>query len=393
MNNKEKKTENSLIIKTLIKNGAFSISEIENETKLSRSSIFKKLKKLVDNKVLVTTSNFGPSVKYKLATNEEALAFLFSQDNYLSIDNIAKAWNVSESSAKKYIKVFVDKDLINKQGLPPKKIFYSYNYPNIKYHFSKEQEEIISKYYIYISPDGQILKGIKGFVYWAENKSNRNSPELLAQEYLETREKFYQDKKDVFLIDATNKLEYVFKDDVYLKKLFHRDFDSLPVFGKTYLSQMVRIAKSGQENNAILNDIVLKIQFSIDKIISKYDIQAVGFIPPTIARKNQLMSFLAKKIKFDLPIIVIQKVKNFAPIQQKSLKKIDDRVLNAKKTIIVNSSNKFKNILLIDDVTGSGATLNETAKKIINQGIAQNVYGFTITGSAKAGDFDVISEV
>lgn len=392
MNKIQKQTENNFIKKTLLKNGAFSISEIEGKTSLSRSSIFKHLKKLVDNKILATTSNFGPLVKYKLAKNKDALAFLFSEVDYLTIDDLASVWNLNISSAKKYIKKFVDEGLINKQGLPPKKILYSYNFLNVKYHFSKEQEEIISKYYIYVSPDGQMLKGLRGFIYWAENKSNRSDPELLAQEYLDTRGKYYQDKKSVFLIDASSKLEKVFNKDVYLKKLFHRDFDALPVFGKTYLSQMIRIAKSGQKNNTVMNDIVLNIQLSIDAIITEYNIQAIGFIPPTIARKTQLMSFLESKIKLDLPIIKIQKVNNFAPVQQKSLKKVEDRILNAKKTIVVNVRDNYKNVLLIDDVTGSGATLNETAKKIIEQGIAQNVYGFTVTGSAKAGDFDVISE-
>lgn len=393
MNTIQKQTESNFIKKTLLKNGAFSISELESQTSLSRSSIFKYLKKLVDDKILITTSNFGPSVRYKLAKNKDALAFLFSEVDYLTIDDLASVWNLNVSSAKKYIKKFVDEGLINKQGLPPKKILYSYNFLNLKYHFSKEQEEIISKYYIYVSPDGQILKGLRGFIYWAENKSNRSDPELLAQEYLDTRGKYYQDKKSVFLIDASSKLEKVFNKDVYLKKLFHRDFDALPVFGKTYLNQMIRIAKSGQKNDAVMDDIVLNIQLSIDTIIAEYNIQAIGFIPPTIARKTQLMSFLESKIKLDLPIITIKKEKNFAPVQQKSLKKVEDRILNAKKTIVVNVRDNYKNVLLIDDVTGSGATLNETAKKIIKQGIAQNVYGFTVTGSAKAGEFDVISEV
>jgi predicted transcriptional regulator len=388
----EKQTKNGFILKTLLEKGPFSISELESKTDLSRSSISKNLKKLVDNKILKTTSNFGPSVKYKLAINKDALIFLFSGTDYLTIDDLARVWNLNVSSAKKYIKKFVDEGLVAKQGLPPKKIIYSYNFPNLKYNFSKEQEEIISKYYIYVSPDGQILKGLRGFIYWVENKSNRSNLELLAQEYLDTRGKYYQDKKSVFLIDASNKLEKVFSKDVYLKKLFHRDFDALPVFGKTYLSQMIRIAKSGQKNDAVMGDIVSNIQFSINTIISEYNIQAIGFIPPTIARKNQLMSFLENKIKLNLPIIMIQKVKNFVPVQQKSLKKVEDRVLNAKKTIEINSHDNYKNVLLIDDVTGSGATLNETAKKIINQGIAQNVYGFTVTGSAKAGYFDVISE-
>lgn len=390
--NKEE-TRNSIIIRTLLKNGAFSISELEKEIETSRSSISKNLKKLVDDKILDTTSSFGPSVKYKLAINKEALAFLFSDFDYLTIDDLARAWDLNVSSAKKYIKEFVDKGLIAKQGLPPKKIIYSYNFPDLKYNFSKEQEEIISKYYVYLSPDGQILKGIRGFIYWAENKSNRKDLELLAQEYLDTRNKYYQSNKSVFLIDASDKLEQVFRGYIYLKKLFHRDFDALPVFGKTYLSQMIRIAKSGQENNAVMSDIVSNIQLSVDTIISEYNIEAIGFIPPTIARKTQLMSFLAKKIKFSLPVILIEKAKSFAPVQQKSLKKIEDRILNAKKTIAVNDSSRYKNVLLIDDVTGSGATLNETARKLIDQEIAQNVYGFTVTGSAKAGFFDIISEI
>lgn len=388
-----KKIIYKLIAKILIENGVFSISELEKKVELSRSSVSKYLKKLLDDKILSTTSKYGPSVRYKLAINKKALAFLFSDFEYLSIDDLARVWNLNVSSAKKYIKRFVDQGLISKQGLPPKKILYSYNFSDFKYNFSKEQEEIISKNYVYLSPDGQILKGLKGFIYWAEKKSNRKDLELLAQEYINTRNKYYKKNKSVSLIDASDKLEQVFHGQIYLKKLFHRDFDALPVFGKTYLSQIIRIAKSGQENKAIMSEIVSNIQQSIDKIISKYNIQALGFIPPTVARKNQLISFFAKKIKHNLPVIRIEKIKSFVPVQQKSLRKIEDRILNAKKTIVVNHNLNYENVLLIDDVTGSGATLNETAKKLIKQGIAQNVYGFTVTGSAKAGVFDIISDV
>ena len=147
---------------------------------------------MVDDKILKTTASFGPTVKYKLAINKEALAFLFSNSEHLTIDDLSTAWDLNVSSAKKYIKKFVDEGLVFKQGLPPKKIIYSYNFPDLKYNFSKEQEEVISKYYIYLSPDGQILKGLRGFIYWAENKSNRKDVENLAQEYLDTRNKYYQ---------------------------------------------------------------------------------------------------------------------------------------------------------------------------------------------------------
>jgi predicted amidophosphoribosyltransferase len=78
-------------------------------------------------------------------------------------------------------------------------------------------------------------------------------------------------------------------------------------------------------------------------------------------------------------------------VPQKILNKLEDRVQNAKGTISVSDSIKYNKILLIDDAVGSGATLNETAKKIKDIKIAKKVIGLAITGSFKG--FDVISEV
>ncbi|MFA6622451.1 MAG: hypothetical protein WCV43_08870, partial [Candidatus Caldatribacteriota bacterium] len=76
---------------------------------------------------------------------------------------------------------------------------------------------------------------------------------------------------------------------------------------------------------------------------------------------------------------------------QKTLNKLDDRIDNAKKTIVVEDCFQYNNVLLIDDAVGSGATLNETAAQIKQNKIAKNVIGLAITGSFKG--FDVISEV
>jgi len=60
------------------------------------------------------------------------------------------------------------------------------------------------------------------------------------------------------------------------------------------------------------------------------------------------------------------------------------------KFVALDSSQKH--ILLIDDAVGSGATLNETAKKIRDKKMCQGkIIGITITGSFNG--FDVISEV
>jgi len=388
----EQEKQYIIIINTLVKTGVFSISEIESQTNISRSWLSKILRRLVNDNILIMTKESGANVKYKLANNKKALEFLFHNNENLSIDQIAKAWGCSLSLAKKNIKKFVDNGDVVKQGLPPQKIIYKLVFEDNVNDLSDEQKQILDKYYAYVTPDGQFLKGFSGFLYWAKNKSGRLDVKSLAQEYLDIRKKFYNDKNRVFLIDATEKINQVFKDDIKLTKLFHRDFDSLPIFGKTYLSQMIRIAKAGRTNTAVMTYIVDNIRDSIQYIIKTYNIDAIGFIPPTVMRKTQLMTFISKKLRIDLPVVLISKNTGLAPIQQKSLKKIEDRILNASKNIIISNSNTYNNILLIDDVTGSGATLNETAKKLLNQKLARKVYGFTITGSAKANDFDVISE-
>lgn len=388
----EQEKQYIIIINTLVKTGIFSISEIESQTNISRSWLSKILRRLVNDNILIMTKESGANVKYKLANNKKALEFLFHNNENLSIDQMAKAWGCSLSLAKKNIKKFVDNGDVVKQGLPPQKIIYKLVFEDNVNDLSDEQKQILDKYYAYVTPDGQFLKGFSGFLYWAKNKSGRLDVKSLAQEYLDIRKKFYNDKNRVFLIDATEKINQVFKDDIKLTKLFHRDFDSLPIFGKTYLSQMIRIAKAGRTNTAVMTYIVDNIRDSIQYIIKTYNIDAIGFIPPTVMRKTQLMTFISKKLRIDLPVVLISKNTGLAPVQQKSLKKIEDRILNASKNIIISNSNTYNNILLIDDVTGSGATLNETAKKLLNQKLARKVYGFTITGSAKANDFDVISE-
>ncbi len=103
------------------------------------------------------------------------------------------------------------------------------------------------------------------------------------------------------------------------------------------------------------------------------------------------MHELEEGLKLNTGRIKIEKIKTEIIVPQKTLSKINDRIENAEKTIILTENRKYKNILLIDDAVGSGATLNETAKQIKEKKIAKKVIGIAITGSFKG--FDVISEV
>jgi len=178
---------------------------------------------------------------------------------------------------------------------------------------------------------------------------------------------------------------------IYLDYLFYLDFYSLERFGKTKLGQLLLYAKQTQ-NKKIIKELIQGTKPEIDKIIRKHKIDGVCFIPPTIKREIQFMKELEQGLKLNTRKIAITKIKTEIAVPQKSLNKLKDRVENAQKTIIVEEVGLYNNILLIDDAVGSGATMNEVAKKIKDKNICQGkIIGLSITGSFKG--FDVISEV
>ena len=108
------------------------------------------------------------------------------------------------------------------------------------------------------------------------------------------------------------------------------------------------------------------------------------------------MSELKKRLNIQLPEICLVKLyEGDITVSQKSLSKFQERVINAQRTIFVDvnkSASHPKNVLIIDDAVGSGATLHETAKKIRDLlKTTENIIGFAIIGRIKG--FEVIKEI
>jgi predicted amidophosphoribosyltransferase len=81
-------------------------------------------------------------------------------------------------------------------------------------------------------------------------------------------------------------------------------------------------------------------------------------------------------------------------VPQKSLSGLQERVANAQETMYLKSplSIGSKNVLLIDDAVGSGATLNEIAKKLlVGNPNVESIVGFAIVGSING--FEVVREI
>lgn len=278
---------------------------------------------------------------------------------------------------------------ISKIGRPPK-VFYG---PvekmtgKKKYQIPNTTKNLIEKRFIEITPAGEIEKGWDAFVNWC---AKRELDVLKsAKDYANIIEKYDAIRKDG-LLDGMRKMKNTFPK-VYLDHLFYLDFYSIERFGKTKLGKTLLYAKQSQ-NKTMIKELAGEIKPNIKKLIKKYNIDMIGFIPPTVKREVQFMRELENNLDLKIGKIDITKIKTPIIVPQKTLNKLEDRIENARITFIVGEKTFCKNILLIDDAVGSGATLNEIAGQIKEKRIARGrVIGLAITGSIKG--FDVISEI
>ena len=299
-------------------------------------------------------------------------------------------FELSDRAIRKQLKNLFEKGLICKIGKPPK-VFYAIKEKSqeqrSKLLLDKEVETIINERFLIITPIGEEKEGVEGFKYWCKKF---NLPvEKTANEYIQTLKKYDLYKKGV-LIDGIAKFKSTF-EKVYLDQIFYLDFYSIERFGKTKLGQFLLYAKQSQ-NKAYIKELITYIKPQIEYVIKKFKINGIGLIPPTVKREIQIMKELEKAIKPNHRLVSITKIKTTITVPQKTLNKLNDRIENARSTIVVNENGQFNNILLVDDAIGSGSTLNETAKKIRDRKICKGkIIGLAIVGSFKG--FDVISEV
>jgi len=301
---------------------------------------------------------------------------------------LIKMFRFSSKTIHKHLLRLFDEQLIKKIGVTPK-VFYIVN-TDVDHDFGYvgKDEQIIEQNYIYVSPNGEMFRGIHGFWLWCE----KNKFDFLKEKKTFIQKfKLIQKLKKNGLISA-KKIILSGKNNLYLDNIFFSDFYNIAHFGKTKLGQLVYLGKSSQ-NKILVMEIARLVKPAIRNILEKYEIKLICFIPPTIDRQIQFLDVFKKSLKLNLAEIIASKIPSFTKVAQKTLRNLEDRIINAQKTIAVNPNQKIDgNILIIDDATGSGATLNETAKKIRNISKENiKIIGYSVIGSFKG--FDVISEV
>ena len=321
-------------------------------------------------------------------TREEIINYI-RKNHRVRAHDLARFLNISGTAIHKQLKKLVEEGELRKIGKPPKVYYLLASTEKLLNSTSANQNVLrtINARYLFISPLGEAKNGWEGFIAWCEK--TKQDPLKTAHEYIITLKKFDKFRKDG-LIDGMPKMKNTFKD-VFLDKLFYLDFYSIERFGKTKLGQMLLYAKQSQ-NSLLISQLIKQIRPEIMDVIKKYKIDGVLFVPPTVKREIQFMKELEKQLELTLETLSVTKIKTEIIVPQKTLSKLEDRIENARQTIIVDDKRIYENVLLIDDAVGSGATMNEIARQIKAKYLVNgHIIGLAITGSFKG--FDVISEV
>ena len=327
-----------------------------------------------------------------MSSAKETILNLFEEASDWSVVGLTQKTGVTKQLVHRILKKLVDERKVERLGLPPKTIYRKIHTPKTlptSNPFSEKECDYLKKTFLMISETGEYLEGWLGFESWC---NKRKLPvRKTFEEFVKTKQKCNQYYNPQNIIDGTEKIIHTKGyEAIYLDKLFYIDFYAIERFGKTKLGTILHYAKQGQ-NKFLMSLLLNEIKNKIEQFVNQYKIDAIGYIPPTIKRELQLMQYIKNGMRLNVPLINIQKINGEIPVPQKSLQKLEERINNANNSFTIREENNYNNVLLVDDAVGSGATLNQIAKKIKNKGVAKSVIGLAIVGSFKG--FDVITDV
>ena len=317
---------------------------------------------------------------------EKILKILDIQGKVTTAD-LARQLDISDRFVRKQLSILLKEGKVGKAGTPPTVYYYILKIDTSNVDIAIKEK--IDESYLYITPTGEYYEGFLGFTKWCEK--TKQDIISTSQNYIETIEKYSKFKdKETYLIDGMSKIKGTYST-VHLDEVYYIDFYSIERYGKTKLGQLLLYAKQNQ-NMELIRKATEIIKPKIEAIIKEKNIDGICFVPPTVKRKIQLMEEIQSILNLSTNIVKISKIKTEIIVPQKTLSKLSDRVANAEKTFQLLEDKIYNNILIIDDAVGSGATMNEIAKKIKEKGICKGkVIGLAMTGSFSG--FDIINEV
>ena len=340
-------------------------------------------------------------MSYRFATLQSILRVL-ADSQWHKPSYIATHAGITRPTANKYLAKLLGDKKIKKQGSGPHVQYriadVSYipqNTPvqtSISHTFDYQQSTLLDENFLKYDADGSVLDGVQGFILWCERRGL--DPYVKYDDYKQLCDTIQSLYNSCGLLDATRSFtQHV--DTQALDVIYYADQYKYKEFGRGKLAEMAFFAKQLQHKELI--DIVMKsIVRKVECLIKTTNIDALAFTPPSIVdRRYQILDVFDTYLShISLPRVnLIKDYPGIIRTPQKSLKSRADRIRNAQNSIYVydETTKNYKTVLLIDDFVGSGATLNETAKKLKDEGV-EKVIGFAIVGNMDLR-YEVINEM
>ena len=316
----------------------------------------------------------------------------FLEKKDYSPSDLEKASGISRTLIHRYLKDLCEDGYIERIGSAPKSSYHFLRRPPIII-----KSPLIKKQFIFKDSTGKVHTGIEAFMMWSENALKKYTLQEKVSMYEKSMQELSSMKNasGVFPLDA--KLEEFHTktgEGIYIESLSSAFLYSLHGFGRTREATLLDIAKEGSERNMKFGNQLLTYFLSVlFEYLQHHHFDAVAFIPPSASRKVQIISLLRERFSnmSSIPIIGVRKKHGEVTQQQKHLKGIMERLENANRTLYISpTEGPYETVLLIDDLIGSCATINQVAKKFVTSGIAKNVHGIGIIG-IKSG-FEVVKK-
>ena len=317
---------------------------------------------------------------------------LFEKKEYAPHD-LQRVLGISLQAIHRHLKYLCDNGYIEKVGRTPRVFYRFLRKPPVVV-----KSPLIDRHFLFKDAVGNIHSGVAGFLLWSQGNLKKYS--LVEKVHL--YEQYVRELQDLQKKDVVFSLEGKMSDfhkqsgeEVYLQGVVCAVPYAFPDFGKTKESILLSIAKEGSSQSREFADQLIGDFLPIlSSYVKKEGFDAIAFIPPSASRRVQLMSVLYKRFSTisTLPVISIGKRHGHVPQQQKHLGKIADRLVNADRSFFIRPTDEaYNKVLLVDDFVGSGATMNQIAKKLLRQGVAKKVWGIGIVGVRKG--FTVVKKV
>ncbi len=370
MNNKEKIKE--MVLKKL------SLKDIAQKLSLEVSTIENKVEEIKNNNPDVNLSYLKPK-------ND-----IFKKVNK-AIDCIKKRQNQMHIGMNE----LKNKDIFNELN---EKISYwdirlvrlfikEQEYKKFKTNLTKEEKDIIENNFVdFDSVKNSVVYGIPAFLNWKQKHFKKDSVVEFAKKYIVDVKAINKKRKNGVIGVSHILIKYKdsIKEPIYLKDLVCVDYCRAGG-KKSKLMFLLEETKRSTSNHDKQKKAGVEFMKSTVKNVKKYinflKPDSIIFIPHSVKRNYQIMEEYKKLLKNNITIDDLKKKPGFRA--QKELSKMDEKKINADSSFSINKKKEknYKKILLIDDLSSSGATLNQMAKKVYSKYDAKDIYGIAILGS------------